>query len=1228
MPIPIQCGACGSALHVKDHLAGRRIQCPKCKGPISVPAASAVPPLPSERTAVEVPPLPGAERSGAAPSRNSLLIGAGGAVLLVAVITGAFLLGKQNGPPRPDVAAITPVAAPPPSIPATTETSEAEKPSDPAVAMRPAPTPPPLEKVATSPSPPSDDPPSPKPDSAVQTPPTATAPAEKNTPPEVAAPAPLSTEIVFEPVPLAEPATSFAMTEDGRFLVVTHQTANQVSVYDIAEGRVVQTVEIEAPRAVLCRGGQAFVASAGKGIVSVLSEEKGWRLANELQVDHPNVIFLSAAGGRNFKDELLVTCHGEGKQGSYQGPKVFHLDVRRDKCRLLGAHALASVSQDGKLVFVQKSFNLSPSGGISAFPYAGFTSKAGKPIFEGGIQQTPFVYQVQPGGYWLADNMVFGGVPISQVQKDVGGLLIGDLAQKVVYAVSENQLTAHSLNVGFDELGKRKVEWPAKLKNEFERIGHRLYRQRDYILDFPVAFTRPGALTMVVIDMKEGVLYSARTAPFVVPSATPGTTPLTANGKPSDEPAAPDDPQRAAAAAVTGTLPRLVVEGRPLTHQLSRQPETKYELMSGPDGLSISGDGKVSWTPTAEQVGVHELKIRVGRGRTESFERPSIEVVDRALADSVGGDLAKIDTGDRIELDVDHLAITRGADGKSLLLLQGDTLRVLGPDGITIERQHTLPGRYDDIEDRENVFVALTKSPPALDLFDKRTLKRVEHHPLEVRDRRVLDVMDFAIHPKQPLSYIAIKHDVELPRFTVVVVNERTGKIDVPGILGTYVEIDPQGRYLYTGYKDLYDKGVKFHVNPDWRLIETPQYGNVDMLIAWDLRRGTPKVKQVVREAGGNGSGIRLSPDGERLTYLSHVGYPLHSGNLAGFGTKDFDAAPVRYETKDRGVTSELAYHPTLPWAASPGGGSAVLFHRETGAVLERKLLVTRQGVGADPVDRLYFSPDGRSLILQCRGGDSGRYLRRVGLKLDGSELARAKAPIAVPRGEPAAAKPKIAVTEFDALKAAATSGELTPKEIGQRYMDSVVVVRGEGTSGTGFVIGKKGYVLTCAHVLPDSGETEVAYSGGGGKGGAERSELVTAAAKVVYVDEDRDIALLKFEPAGALTPVRLHAGSPVESGEAITVIGNPGLGAAVVLTHTLTSGVVSNPDRELDGQHYIQTSAAVNPGNSGGPMFDSRGNVVGLVSLKGKIEGAGFAVPAGVLRDFLKELSGAPGTP
>ena len=136
---------------------------------------------------------------------------------------------------------------------------------------------------------------------------------------------------------------------------------------------------------------------------------------------------------------------------------------------------------------------------------------------------------------------------------------------------------------------------------------------------------------------------------------------------------------------------------------------------------------------------------------------------------------------------------------------------------------------------------------------------------------------------------------------------------------------------------------------------------------------------------------------------------------------------------------------------------------------------------------------------------------------------------------------------------------------------------------------------------------------------------MKTVPAKVLYVDHRKDLALLKIEGAPPLPAVRLAIGGSVESGERVTIIGNPGVGRTI-LDYTMTEGIVSNARRPWRSQTLIQTSAAVNPGSSGAPMFDSNGLVIGLVVLKAEIENAGFAVPAGDLGAFLATAVKATG--
>lgn len=121
--------------------------------------------------------------------------------------------------------------------------------------------------------------------------------------------------------------------------------------------------------------------------------------------------------------------------------------------------------------------------------------------------------------------------------------------------------------------------------------------------------------------------------------------------------------------------------------------------------------------------------------------------------------------------------------------------------------------------------------------------------------------------------------------------------------------------------------------------------------------------------------------------------------------------------------------------------------------------------------------------------------------------------------------------------------------------------------------------------------------------------------------DEELDLAILKIESAGRLPVVRLSTAVRPEVGESVWGIGHPGQGSDV-LDYTMTQGIVSNPNRSINDLPFIQTSAAVNPGSSGAPMLDDKGNVIGVVTLKASIEGAGFAVPISRVLQFIKSLS------
>jgi len=153
---------------------------------------------------------------------------------------------------------------------------------------------------------------------------------------------------------------------------------------------------------------------------------------------------------------------------------------------------------------------------------------------------------------------------------------------------------------------------------------------------------------------------------------------------------------------------------------------------------------------------------------------------------------------------------------------------------------------------------------------------------------------------------------------------------------------------------------------------------------------------------------------------------------------------------------------------------------------------------------------------------------------------------------------------------------------------------------GSGFIIGSDGLILTNAHVVRDASEVRVKLT--------DRREFK---AKVVGTDPQTDVAVLKID-AHDLPTVKLGDPSSVRVGEWVVAIGSP-----FGFENTVTSGIVSAKARSLpDGTYvpFIQTDVAVNPGNSGGPLFNLRGEVIGInsqiYSRSGGYQGLSFAIP------------------
>lgn len=200
----------------------------------------------------------------------------------------------------------------------------------------------------------------------------------------------------------------------------------------------------------------------------------------------------------------------------------------------------------------------------------------------------------------------------------------------------------------------------------------------------------------------------------------------------------------------------------------------------------------------------------------------------------------------------------------------------------------------------------------------------------------------------------------------------------------------------------------------------------------------------------------------------------------------------------------------------------------------------------------------------------------------------------------------------------------LPTEEIVRVANPSVLLLRGSESTGSGFLVTSTGVAVTNAHVA--KGQTTLAATTSNGQ---------TFNAKVEYIDPIVDLALVKLEGSN-FSHLTIAELTTVQLGSSVVAIGNPSRG----LQNTITKGIVSavGPMPDAPGA-WIQTDAAINPGNGGGPLLDASGNVIGITTLKWlrsrdgtQLEGIGFALSSQdlltVLRRFYPGVTSGPSQP
>ena len=193
---------------------------------------------------------------------------------------------------------------------------------------------------------------------------------------------------------------------------------------------------------------------------------------------------------------------------------------------------------------------------------------------------------------------------------------------------------------------------------------------------------------------------------------------------------------------------------------------------------------------------------------------------------------------------------------------------------------------------------------------------------------------------------------------------------------------------------------------------------------------------------------------------------------------------------------------------------------------------------------------------------------------------------------------------------------ETPVRQLVRRYGDSVVTVTTPVGQGSGFLISKRGHLITNYHVIEESLEITVTTFQRRAAG-YEKRQLKKV--KILAMNPLRDLALLQIADEELkdldIRPVVIAEDSNVEVGDMVFAVGNP-LG----LERSVTQGIVSSKTRTLGHLRFIQTDASINPGNSGGPLFNARGEVAAVACAGYSFfDGLAFGIPAEDLVGFLR---------
>lgn len=983
----------------------------------------------------------------------------------------------------------------------------------------------------------------------------------------------------FSPVETANSLIAFAVSEDSKSLIVSRD--GMVLVWDLASGHLAHKLPFGYGDDILCRGGSVYICDGRANLIQAF-DAATWKPGHVYrgpEIGTPRKLF--APGGRFFAGKVIVQA---------SAGIVLVDTVRHTTKPLYKPHFTNPLSVDfaGRWVVGQ---NATDSDGKTPAFYDYRTFIEGKALVTSSSpgRDDISLYQVRPNDLWFADTIVYAGRPLQRISGfNSRGTLVPDATRDICYAIQPQQVQFIRANAELQVMGTRQVRMPLSLQGRV-RDGQSAIRH-DIWKSPPTAVVTGGKLHLFLRDF-DHPLYHFQTNPDLGPTETTGYQ-------------------------APGTFPKQVAAGTPIHFPLDTLgPGTVYTVVGGPAEAKIDASGILDWTPQRETSEPILIKIRLELGERTAFQRLETSVISGAavVANKAGT------TAGRHFLSGSPFDLIVSRDGK-ILLLQDRTIRILDADGQVALETRSLSKEYSRIYERSDCYVLL--GDHSLDIVDHKSLKVTRSIKLDP-----VGVRSIAFHPTRKQTFIALKpKEGQVAGFTdsvALCIDEVTGiQTELTGCYAVALAIHPGGRLLYV-------------VQP-WSRAFLPQRPDGPEtsggLLELDIDNANPQLVSARRFENifQPCSKISVSPAGEWVATLPGMGTVNKRGKVGLYLLDSNDISrPASLFYSGSGIR-DLVFHPVLNLVATIEPPPVpdfyalpvlVLRRRDTGAVEERRVDMGMKNIRK--LERACFSPGFRHILVAHQGSDGQRMIESFPLILDAKEekkLAEPHATVVVNRPlpplHPSTQPVAISVPESDLdVLRPPTVVLKDPRDIAATFAESVVVVKTSDGSGTGWIASEKGLVVTCAHVISDVGEpTVVRYVKENGKA-VEK----TYPATTLRIDVKRDLALLRFKPDSPLKSLHLIRNDDTRMGEPVTVIGNPAIRDSI-LTQTTTTGIVSHPNRMPMDVQYLQTTASVNPGSSGAPVFDGSGSVIGVITAKNLyLEAVGYAVASNEVRKFLE---------